>query len=211
MIHGTQTLHNVVWTVRLSLAPLENQHLPPIQMQLIVAEFEEPWNFLASKDSASQRRPVTPNRTPKHSSGVVFADISSTFYIAQHQIPLATSSSTGSSMEPPFVPDNEEDKPLEEVQIRSLHSTTLIKVPAGTDHIPISMLHLNLLHTMHSVHASHTIPDNDTLKDVTRNFHELAILTRYRWKLSVDQILPFHLAALEAISSALSRSDAIAD
>ena len=39
--------------------------------------------------------------------------------------------------------------------------------------------------------------------DITRNFHELAVLARARWRLGVNPLLPFHLAAVEAMRIAL--------
>ncbi|KAI0092476.1 mediator complex subunit 13 C-terminal-domain-containing protein [Irpex rosettiformis] len=199
------------WTSRLEAASLENQHLPPIQAHLVVAETEKPWNFIASDETAAHKRPLTPNRTPKHHNGAVFTDISSAFHIIRSKVSSMVASSTGYNVEHAFVADIEEDKLLEELQIRSLCSNTLVRVPAGTNRGAISMLHLNLLHSMHSIHASHLIADKDTLDDVTLNFYELAVLTRCRWKLNVDSIFPFQLAALETISSALSRSDIVTD
>lgn len=202
---------SIAWTSRLDAASEENQHLPPLQAHLLVADIEEQWKFLPD-EATTHKRPITPSRTSKHSpSGAVLADISSAVYILRSKIPTMVSSSASISTEPSFIADTEEDKPLEESQIRSLHSYALIRVPAGTDHIPISMLQMNLLLSMHSAHTNYFISDQDTLDDAARNFHELAVLTQCRWKLNADPILPFHLAALKVISLALSRSDVTAD
>lgn len=79
-----------------------------------------------------------------------------------------------------------------------------------------SMTQIHLLHTYHSssyMHSSQSFPgstsaapsDEQLLTDVTRNFHELAVLSDLRWHLSsADQpSLPFHLAATDAIRMAL--------
>lgn len=39
--------------------------------------------------------------------------------------------------------------------------------------------------------------------DITQNFHELAVLARARWRLSLNPLLPFHLAAVEVMRMAL--------
>ncbi|KAI0699800.1 mediator complex subunit 13 C-terminal-domain-containing protein [Cytidiella melzeri] len=206
---GVAELH--AWQSRLDAAAAENQHLPPVQVLFTTAEFDDPWSFIASDDSATQRHPLAPHRAPKNPTGVVFADISSTFYSLKHKVPSMSSSCIGCASELAFIPDTEDDRPLEELQIRSLHTSTLARVPAGTDHTQISMLRLNLIHSMHSVHASHIIADEVTLDAVTRNYHDLAVLTGCRWKLNANPVLPFHLAALEVVSSALSRSDIATD
>jgi len=41
--------------------------------------------------------------------------------------------------------------------------------------------------------------------DITHNFHELAVLTAARWLPGVNPLLPFHLAAVEAMRLALDR------
>lgn len=51
--------------------------------------------------------------------------------------------------------------------------------------------------------------DDDILKEVATNYHDLSVLTRERWKLNANPILPFHLAALEVMQFALDRGDAI--
>lgn len=65
------------------------------------------------------------------------------------------------------------------------------------------MLHIHLLHALQ--HPT-TPLDKDTLhSDITDNYHELAVLAGSRWKLGVNPILPFHLAAVEAMRIALDR------
>jgi mediator of RNA polymerase II transcription subunit 13 len=70
------------------------------------------------------------------------------------------------------------------------------------------MLHIHLLHvfsppsptsmgTADEVHQLHV--------DITRNFHELAVLASARWRLGVNPLLPFHLAAVAAMRLALDR------
>jgi mediator of RNA polymerase II transcription subunit 13 len=69
------------------------------------------------------------------------------------------------------------------------------------------MLQIHLLHTASSSHSTMRIPDTDTHVEITKNYHELAQLARYRWRMDVNPILPFHLAALEAMQVALDRGD----
>jgi mediator of RNA polymerase II transcription subunit 13, fungi type len=202
--------HKIAWMSRLD-GLLQNQHLPPMRILLLTVEYEEPWHFIASERSVIQKPVSGANRTNKHPAGLLFTDISSVFYVLRASVPRMASTSAKSSSDPSFINDFEEDKPVDSLQIRCLHSTTLIRVPSDTDHVHISMLHLHLLQSTQLVHSSDNIANKDVLDEVTRNFHELAVLTRCRWKLNANPILPFHLAALEVIGSALSRSDIVTD
>jgi mediator of RNA polymerase II transcription subunit 13 len=75
------------------------------------------------------------------------------------------------------------------------------------------MLHIHLLHVIPPVSsllspstATTTADEVSKLHaDITRNFHELAVLAGARWRLGVNPLLPFHLAAVEAMRIALDR------
>ncbi len=70
------------------------------------------------------------------------------------------------------------------------------------------MLHLHVLGSVQSQHST-AVADKDVLRDVATNYYDLSVLTRERWKLSANPILPFHLAALEVMQFALDKGDAI--
>lgn len=184
----------------------ENQNLPALHVTLLATCLDTPWNFLAP-NKQSAKTPLSPPRTPKHTSGLHFTDSTATTY-AVH------SSGTGLfylvddfDQEMTFITGTE-DKPSEdELPIRALHTSTLIRVPSGTDFNHISMLHLYLMHSTRSPHSSASITDKVTLEEVAHNYNDLAVLSRLRWRLHADPILPFHLAALEVMASALVRGE----
>jgi mediator of RNA polymerase II transcription subunit 13 len=99
-------------------------------------------------------------------------------------------------------------------------SSILIRIPHLHDSTAAStnsMIHIHLLRTYHSASylpptpsqpASAIFDDKQLLEDVTRNYYELSVLSKTRWKL--DGIgghkgLPFHLAATDAMRMALDR------
>ena len=94
-----------------------------------------------------------------------------------------------------------------------LSTTTLIRVPASSSLASIRMTHIHLLCTFHSSSYTHSsqvfscpVPDNQQLhRDITKNYHELAILAKARWKLDGNSILPFHLAAVDAMRMSLDQ------
>lgn len=81
------------------------------------------------------------------------------------------------------------------------------------------MIHIQFLRTVHSASymqslqasslSSARVPDDQSLlADITRNFHELAVLAKVGYNL--DDVgghkgLPFHLAAVDAMRMALDR------
>ncbi|OBZ71892.1 Mediator of RNA polymerase II transcription subunit 13 [Grifola frondosa] len=113
--------------------------------------------------------------------------------------------------------------------MRAQRASTLVCVPAGTDYTSISTVHLYQLYAVRSLRSTFgkrptasqagtssavgEVPeqsrdmkddDRETLHDITRNFHDLAVLARARWKLRADPALPFHLAALDVMRTTLS-------
>ncbi|KAF9004684.1 mediator complex subunit 13 C-terminal-domain-containing protein [Cyathus striatus] len=85
-------------------------------------------------------------------------------------------------------------------------TSTLIRVPNSSSPIAISMLHIHLLYTIRLPHLHYPPLDEAQLHaDITRNYHELNVLAKERLKLEVNQSLPFHLAAVEAMRFALDR------
>lgn len=67
------------------------------------------------------------------------------------------------------------------------------------------MLHVGML----AVFPSDADTDEKLLTDITRSFHALSVLAGARWRLAqpgaADPSLPFHLAAVDAMRSALER------
>ncbi|KDR74530.1 hypothetical protein GALMADRAFT_141557 [Galerina marginata CBS 339.88] len=96
-------------------------------------------------------------------------------------------------------------------------SSILIRVPHSSSSSSASMTHTHLLRTTHSISYTHSeqasssakVPDDkQLLVDVTKNYHELAVLARVRWKLDGTgghEGLPFHLAAVDAMRMSLDR------
>lgn len=86
-------------------------------------------------------------------------------------------------------------------------TTTIICIPVSPSPTAITMLHTHLLYIARSPASSVTISTPQELAtlhtDITRNFHDLAVLANTRWRLNVNPALPFHLAAVEAMRIAL--------
>jgi len=123
-----------------------------------------------------------------------------------------------STISPPIIiPDNYSShtcsRPYPIITLMPLSTTTLIRVPAASSHASIRMTHIHLLCVFHSYSYTHSsqvsscpVPDNQQLhKDVTKNYHELAVLAKVRWKLDGDSVLPFHLSAVDAMRMSLDR------
>ncbi|KAH9950139.1 mediator complex subunit 13 C-terminal-domain-containing protein [Amylocystis lapponica] len=126
----------------------------------------------------------------------------------------------------PFIPDCEDELPTQQRHpyIFARGASTLVFVPAGTDYTSVSTVHIFRLHSARMLRSTygkrrHTAAekqpvgvdadvdqnweDEETLRDITLNFHDLAVLGRARWKLRPRTALPFHLAALEVMRVAL--------
>ncbi|RPD62123.1 hypothetical protein L226DRAFT_463453 [Lentinus tigrinus ALCF2SS1-7] len=129
------------------------------------------------------------------------------------------------AVELPYIPDLEDDEASgacaqshSPEPIRVSGWSTVVCAPSAADHTSLSTVRLYQLYTTRSLRstygssragsrvspASQGGSDTELMSDIVRNFHELAVLSRTRWRLRADPALPFHLAALEVMRSALS-------
>lgn len=99
-------------------------------------------------------------------------------------------------------------------------TTTLIRVPCSPSPTSITMFHIHLFETFHSPSASHTPSSRDDRilhAQLTQNYYDLSVLSKVRWHLSANPLLPFHLGAVEVMRVALDRDrdrekiDAVSD
>ncbi|KAF8164920.1 mediator complex subunit 13 C-terminal-domain-containing protein [Crassisporium funariophilum] len=93
-----------------------------------------------------------------------------------------------------------------------LSTAILIHVPTSSSLTSVKMVHIHLLRSFHSYSYTHSAqalsaptPDKELLVDVTKNYHDLAVLSKTRWKLDGNSALPFHLAAVDAMRMSLDR------
>ncbi|KAJ7647889.1 mediator complex subunit 13 C-terminal-domain-containing protein [Roridomyces roridus] len=115
--------------------------------------------------------------------------------------PMSESASPQSSIHGTTAPDYY-PHPL---AIRPRTSALLVRVPAASVASTPSILQIGMLAAFPSDFDA--AADEGLMKDITRSFHSLSVLASARWRLAqaVDPILPFHLAAVEAMRSALER------
>lgn len=145
----------------------------------------------------------------------------STPVISSPSSPVSQPSTTSTPLNPPTTHPCTYPEPSSlphPITILPQHSSILIRVPHAASSSAITMTQIHLLHTSHSTSytqslqatSSSQVPDNaQLLADVTHNFHELAVLSKVRFKLDVmggaNRGLPFHLAAVDAMRVALDR------
>lgn len=97
------------------------------------------------------------------------------------------------------------------ITILPMHSSYLIRVPNAASSSAVSITAIHLLRSFHSpVQASTPRPPDDCalLQDMTRNYYDLAVLTKVRHRLDGvggHKGLPLHLAAVDAMRMALDR------
>lgn len=181
-----------------------------MHVSLLSVEHDVPWTI------------ITPDETPKQHSSIqnrsstkevpLFIDISASTWAMYPTAPHPLSSPTPNiNTELTYIPDPTESHlppTPSSPPLLPISSTALIRT-SSTSCTP-TMLHLHLLYTLKSPSSSLSIPDIDTHKDITRNYHELAVISSIRWKLGAGgrEGLPFHLAAVEAMREALDTGEA---
>ena len=125
------------------------------------------------------------------------------------------------SSEPPYIPDTEDEEASSAMpaaphteSLRAPAWCAVVCAPSSTDYTSLSTTHIFQLHTVRSARSTYGASPHSggdagqladaLLDDIVRSFHELAVLSRARWRLHADPALPFHLAALEVMRAALS-------
>jgi mediator of RNA polymerase II transcription subunit 13 len=178
-----------------------------VHVSLMCVELDKTLAFVEPHGSA--KRPTSESRTLKTATGNFMIDSSSATYHLSHsaQVDLLPSGSAGDfESAQPYIADCSDATSPYERPVRPLHSAALIRVPGDAGLTSIAMLHLHQVHSTRSPRSSLTLSEEDnTLRDVCRNYHELSALAHSRW-LKANPILPFHLGALEIMDRALSGS-----
>ncbi|KAH9928968.1 uncharacterized protein B0H18DRAFT_1117777 [Fomitopsis serialis] len=132
------------------------------------------------------------------------------------------------SLDLPHIQDTEDEGPpaYDQSAVRGLARSMLINVPAGTDYTSIGSVEITQLHSVCSRTSTSQLrraADDDAmvvddgpgaanggsedarmLRDVTHNYHALAVLAQARWQPRDQAGLPLHLAALESMKMALT-------
>lgn len=182
-----------------------------MHVSVVSVEHENTWTFL---NSTSPNYAASFNQSLTHERGghgSFFADVTSSTYTLPTlmRCPLTPLCDRELGADHPHVPDDDDLMPCNDLGLRPLHTTALVRVPSASDSASICVTYIHLLHTTKSPRSSLTKSDQETHQDITRNYHELAVLAQTRWRLKANPALPFHLAALQVIHSALERGDAL--
>lgn len=183
--------------------------LPMTHVSVLCVEQNLPWTFVAPQICLKQA-PMPKRSSSKETLCPFYVDASSATYALFHntRLPLSpTDHPSYESPEPSFIPDADDLPTSETLPILPLSSSTLIHVPSDAGYTSISMLHIHILHTAKSPASSLTLPDVETHKEITHNYHELNILAAARWKFDASTCLPLHLGALRVMYMALRRGD----
>ncbi|KAH7888131.1 mediator complex subunit 13 C-terminal-domain-containing protein [Phlebopus sp. FC_14] len=197
------------WIHHLSATMPLCRDLPPFQVILLSVDRNVSWS-LVSRQPPHSGEQTTLRRSPgKDVTKSIYVDVTMTTTYAIYpniRIPLPTPAARQWA-DSSFVPDIEGTTPSETAPILPVSSTILVHSPSNRPNPVYCTLHIHLLHTCKCSGSSLTIPDAVTHQDITRNYHELAVLARLNGHVEYP-LLPLHLAALETMHDALRQEDA---
>ncbi|KIY45169.1 hypothetical protein FISHEDRAFT_76845 [Fistulina hepatica ATCC 64428] len=204
-----------------------------IHVSLLCVESEAPWTLLSCAPHPVSALPVTNSKgSTSKTVHQLFVDVSSATYYVFPKVavplsvpPCVSDIGLSSSMVPDpcsatviyndashhsnhpspasvSATDDPDDMP-HPLSILPLRTSVLLRAPASISASSVVSLHIHLLY-IQTLPLSVTPWSEDTLiHDITVNFHELAVLAKARLNLDVNGILPFHLAAIDAMRLAL--------
>lgn len=194
------------WASQLESSVPDCPELPMMHVFLLVVDPNNPWTFVSPYHS--KRPPISKPSSGKEQQGSFYVDASSATYSVSSTSPIPLSTNTRDTLsETSFIPDIDDLPHSDTLPILPLSTMTLIHAPADAGYTDISMLHIHILHSIKSPLSSDTIPDSETHKDITHNYHELAVLAKARWRLDSNPVLPLHLGALEVMYMALGTDE----
>lgn len=122
------------------------------------------------------------------------------------RIPLS-SRSCQEQADLPFIPDNDGTANLDTSNILPIFTSILVRCPSKLATSAQSSIYIHLLHALHVPGSSLLISDDTMRKDITLNFYELSVFAGAMLGLQEHPLLPFHLAALEAMHDSLRQED----
>jgi mediator of RNA polymerase II transcription subunit 13 len=210
-IHFCSLTNILAWISHLTNAVPNCKEIPMMHVSLLSVEHDVPWTFITPYEM-----PHPPSSNQSRSSSKeppVFIDVSASTWAmyptASHPLSSPTLNICNDLT---YIPDPTERHPPPgppSPPLLPISSTALIHTSSSPSSPP-STLHLHLLYTLKTPSSSLSIPDIDTHRDITMNYHELSVVSSLRWHLGASgrEGLPFHLAAVEVMREALDTGEA---
>ncbi|KAG1739948.1 mediator complex subunit 13 C-terminal-domain-containing protein [Suillus paluster] len=194
------------WNIHLSAAaPLCND-VPPFHVSLLSVEQNLCWPIIPHLDETAG--PASSRRAPAKDSKSIYVDTAAPAYVIypSTRIPLS-SLSCQDQADLPFIPDNDGTTTSDTLSILPISTSILVRSPSTRSTSTQSSIYIHLLHALHTRGSSFSISDDIMRKDITLNFYELSILAGAMLGFQEYPLLPFHLAALEAMHHSLRQED----
>ncbi|KAG1846505.1 mediator complex subunit 13 C-terminal-domain-containing protein [Suillus tomentosus] len=193
------------WNVHLAAAvPLCND-LPPFHVSLLSVEQNLCWPILSHLNETSGL--AASRRAPAKDSKSIYVDTAAPAYTIypSTRIPIA-SRSCQEQVDLTFIPDND-GTTSDTSTILPISTSILIRSPSTRTASTQSSIYIHHLHALHTPGSSLSISDDTMRKDITLNFYELSVLAGAMLGFQEYPLLPFHLAALEAMHHSLRQED----
>ncbi|KAF5369955.1 hypothetical protein D9758_001410 [Tetrapyrgos nigripes] len=165
--------------------------------------------------SSSVVRSVSSSSSKSSSRNQIFVDMSTTMYalFEKTTLPLSAPPTLEAfGLEHTVVTDHDSRSQSDSLPLLPLHTSMLIRTSSTTISFSSltspAMLHIHLLYAIKSPECSYAISDTSNRqlhRDITYSYHGLTILSVERWHLNSgkNSMLPFHLAAVEAMKNAI--------
>lgn len=151
--------------------------------------------------------PASPKRAPAKDSKFIYVDIAPAYAIyPSTRIPIS-SRSCQDQVDPPFIPDNDGTTNPDTSSILPVFTSILVRCSSKLSTSTQSSIYIHFLHALHAPGSSLLISDDTMRNDITLNFYELSVFAGAMLGLQEHPLLPFHLAALEAMHDSLRQED----
>ncbi|KAF9242952.1 mediator complex subunit 13 C-terminal-domain-containing protein [Melanogaster broomeanus] len=193
------------WILHLSAASSQCRDLSPFQVSVLSVDQNTSWSFISRRPTGTGQQSPPRRTTGKDAAKSFYMDMTTATTYAIYptiRIPLP-SPPTHNWVDSAFVPESQ--GATDTSPILPISSNIILHTPLKCTS-SYSTLHTHLLYSCKSPGSSLTISDDVIHQEITRNYHELAVLASLQGPFGYP-ILPLHLAALETMHDALRQED----
>ncbi|EIW82148.1 hypothetical protein CONPUDRAFT_143634 [Coniophora puteana RWD-64-598 SS2] len=191
------------WKAQLKTCVSATGDLLPFHVSLLAVKQERHFPLLVKQQS-----PMKQAFPPRKDTKTVYLDASGFVFALYPSIRIPVPAPACPTTELPncaFIPELDQPTITDTLGILPLSMSVLVRT--SFDSPMSSALYIHLLYASKSVHSSLLISDDTTHKDITQNYHDLAVLSSSLLQLHANPLLPMHLAMVETMDDALRQGD----
>lgn len=205
---ATHTHKLAAWNVPLSIL-LSTKRTIPIQVSILSVE-DSSWSVI-EQSSTSRLDPELSLLNDAYLKKDMLSSSSTSFTLSQLlRLPLSSCRKLELGEDQDHVV--EDDSTKEQGAGRLMPMQTAVLICSSTQQLPMTRaVYIHMLANIKSPGSTLNCTEMDTHREICRSYHDLAVLTKLRWRIPSNTNLPFHIASLQVADEVLDQINSISD